>query len=69
MNTLHLFEASYQFDTITTELNITPDFIQYKLATQYEYRPTTKSLWAELTINGQIERYELDYDNIQLIKF
>ena len=53
----------------TTELNITPDFIQYKLATQYEYRPTTKSLWAELTINGQIERYELDYDNIQLIKF
>lgn len=68
MNTLHLIEGLFIFDTITTELNITPDFIQYKLAKQYEYRPTTQSLWADLTINGQFERYELDYENNQLIK-
>jgi hypothetical protein len=68
MNTLHLFEASYQFDTITTELNITPDFIQFKLAKQHEYRPSKESLWAELNKNGQIRRYKLDYANNQLIK-
>ena len=71
MNTLYLIEGLFIFDTITTELNITPDFIQYKLAKQYEFfidRPSKESLWAELNENGQIKRYKLDYANNQLIK-
>lgn len=68
MNTLYLYEASYQFDKIETELNITPDFIFYKLAKQYEYRETNKTLWAELNLNGVATRYVLDYANFGLVK-
>ena len=68
MNTLHLYQESYKFYTINTKLNIVTDFIQFKLATQYQYRPTSQILWAELIIDGRVERYKLDKDNVRLIK-
>jgi hypothetical protein len=68
INTLQLFEGPYQFDSIQTELNITADFIFYKLAKQYEYRETNKDLWAELNLNGVKSRYVLDYKNFCLVK-
>jgi hypothetical protein len=39
----------------------------YKLATQFEYRETSKPLWAELDLNGEKIRYELDYKNASLV--
>ena len=68
INTLQLFEGQYQFDNIQTELNITADFIQYKLAKQYEYRETNEELWAELNLNGVKSRYVLDYENVMLVQ-
>jgi hypothetical protein len=68
INTLQLFEGPYKFDNIQTELNITADFIFYKLAKQYEYRETNKDLWAELNLNGVKSRYVLDYKNFGLVK-
>jgi hypothetical protein len=56
------FEDSYQIKEVTTELNVTEDFIKKVLAVQYEYRPTTKPLWAEVSQNGRtIDRYEFNY--------
>jgi hypothetical protein len=67
-NTIALYEGSYQFNVIYTDLNISPDFAQMKLAQQYEYRKTTEDLWAEITINGMSERFVLDYNNFKLNK-
>lgn len=67
-NTIALYEGSYQFNVIYTDLNITPDFAQMKLSKQYEYRLTTKDLWAIITVNGISERFVLDYSNCKLNK-
>lgn len=70
MNKVSFFEGSYMFKMDQTDLNITTGYIQYQLAKQYEYRPTTKTLWAELTDKlGNAQRFKLDYDNnkIELI--
>lgn len=67
-NSIRLYEGSFQFDSISTNLNISPDFAQMKLAKQYEYRATTESLWAEITVAGVTNRYELDYKNVKLNK-
>lgn len=62
MKTINLFENSYCFSSIETTLNVSKSFIEYSLAKQYEYRPTTESLWASITENGkEIARYELIY--------
>jgi len=59
---ISFFEGSYQFKQETTNLNVSPDFIQKVLALQYEYRPTTEDLWAEVSENGQnIVRYQFNY--------
>ncbi len=56
------FEDSYQIKEVTTELNVHEDFIKKVLAVQYEYRPTTSTLWAEVSQNGlTIDRYEFNY--------
>lgn len=59
------FENSYEIKEVITELNVHEDFIkltgfiQKILAAQYEYQPTKKSLWAEVSQNGRtIDRYE-----------
>ncbi len=68
MNIIRLYEGSHQFNVIETELNISPDFAQMKLAQQYEYRPTSETLWAEIVVNGVSERYILDYEHKLLKK-
>jgi hypothetical protein len=52
-------------------LNVSPDFIEMKLAQQYEYRPTSESLWATVTQgNKEISRFELIYgQGLHEIKF
>jgi hypothetical protein len=67
INTVSFYEGSYQFAQIQTELNITTDYVMYKLATQFEYRHTSKTLWAELDLNGEKVRYQLDYKNASLV--
>ena len=67
-NIAYFYEGSYQFNAIETPLNITADFVQMKLAKQYEYRPTEEDLWAEVVVNGVKSRYQLDYDNFSLTK-
>lgn len=66
MNTVKFFEGSYQFNSIETTLNIAEDFILMKLAQQYEYRATTETLWAQVTMNGKTTYYSLDYENKKL---
>jgi hypothetical protein len=70
-NSIRLYEGSYQFFSIESELNISSDFLQMKLAKQMEYRKTNESLWGEIINNGEIKRYKLNYDfnNIEEIKF
>lgn len=46
MTKINFFEGSNLFLSETTDLNVSEGYIQYKLANQYEYRPTTESLWA-----------------------
>lgn len=62
-NIAYFYEGSYQFNSVETTLNISEGFVQMQLAKQYEYRPTTESLWADVIVNGVKSRYELDYDN------
>jgi len=58
--TVNFYEGSYQFDSVTTNLHVSPDFIEMKLAKQYEYRPTIESLWAIMKTNDEVEqRFEL----------
>ena len=60
--TINFYEGSYCFSTISTELNVSPNFIEMKLAKQYEYRPTEDSLWAiVLQDSKEIARYTLEY--------
>ena len=60
--TINFYEGSYQYNSITTELNVSPDFIEMKLAKQYEYRATNESLWATIEQDSkEIARYELLY--------
>jgi hypothetical protein len=70
-NSIRLYEGSNLFFSIKTELNISPDFLQMKLAKQYEYRKTTEELWGEINQDGDVKRYELDYynNNIKEINF
>lgn len=67
-NTAYFYEGSYQFKSVETPLNITADYVQMQLAKQYEYRPTTESLWAEILVGGVKSRFELNYDAKVLVK-
>lgn len=60
--TINLYEGSYCFENISTNLNVSPDFVEMKLAKQFEYRPTDMPLWATIIKDGkEIARYWLKY--------
>jgi hypothetical protein len=60
-NSVSFYEASYQFKSESTDLNISEDFILMILAKQYEYRATKETLWAILSQDGQeVKHYEFD---------
>jgi hypothetical protein len=62
MTTIYFYEGSHQFNSITTELNVHTDFIEMKLAKQYEYRPTIENLWATVNKDSkEVARYKLIY--------
>ncbi len=61
-NTVNFYEGSYQFQSDKTNLNITEDYVQMILAKQYEYRPTTETLWADVKISGITQRFTFDYN-------
>jgi len=69
--TINFCEGSYLYNSVTTDLIVSPDFIEMKLAKQYEYRPTKESLWATVIQNGkEIRRFELKYGvGLDEIKF
>ncbi len=58
---INFYEGSYQFNTIKTDLNVNPSFIEFKLAMQFEFRPTTETLWATVTTEGVETRFKLIY--------
>jgi len=66
-NQIRFYEGSSMYNLVETELNISEDFVLMKLAKQYEYRPTTETLWADVIIDNEITRYLLDYQNKSLI--
>jgi len=60
--TINFYEGSYQFESVETDLNVKHNFIEMKLAKQYEYRPTQKTLWATIIQNKQeVTRFEFKY--------
>lgn len=60
--TINFYEGSYLYNTIETDRNVSADFIEMKLAKQYEYRTTQKDLWATIHQNNkEVKRYELKY--------
>ena len=65
-NSIRLYEGSNLFFSTQSELNISSDFLQMKLAKQFEYRKTTESLWGEIENTDGVTRYELDYYNNNL---
>jgi hypothetical protein len=69
--TINFYEGSYCYNSIKTDLNVSPDFIEMKLAKQYEYRATKESLWATITKDSkEVARYELTYGvGLNQIKF
>lgn len=69
--TINFYEGSYLYNSITTDLNVSPDFIEMKLATQHEYRATKESLWATVYQDSkEISRFELEYGiGLREIKF
>ena len=61
---VRLYEGSYLFDSIKTDLNITEDFIQMKLAKRYESGFGKDCLWADILENGILKnRYSFTYEN------
>ena len=62
-NTVNFYEGSYQFQSDKTPLNISTDYIQMILAKQYEHRPTSENLWAEVECFGIKNRFSFDYNN------
>ncbi len=60
-NTVKFYEGFSQFKSEKTNLNISTDYIQMQLAKQYEYRPTTETLWAEVENFGIKQRFSFDY--------
>jgi hypothetical protein len=69
--TINFYEGSYLFESITTEFNVTTDFIEMKLAKQYEYRPTNEDLWAVTCIDSvEFSRYEfINGDGLKQVEF
>lgn len=62
LTTINFYEDSFLYDSITTPLNVSPDFIEMKLAKQFEYRPTKKTLWATIRQNSkEIARFKFQY--------
>jgi len=69
--TINFYEGSYLFNSITTDLNVSSDYIEMKLAKQYEYRATKESLWATVIKNSnEVLRFKLEYGvGLKEIKF
>lgn len=67
-NYISLYEGSYQFFSVESDLNISTDFLKMKLAKQYEYRETNETLWGEIKQDGNVKRFKLDYYNNNLIE-
>lgn len=69
-NTVKFYEGSYEFNSIKTDLNISEDFVEMKLAQQIEERESTE-YWAEVVQDGIATRYTLDYGKglVQGIKY
>ena len=69
--TINFFEGSYCYYSVKTDLNVSPDFIEMKLAKQYEFRPTKETLWATICKDSkEVARYELAYGvGLNQIKF
>lgn len=61
-NTVNFYEGSAQFKSDKTNLNISADYIQMQLAKQFEYRPTTECLWAEVENFGIKQRFSFNYE-------
>ena len=60
--TINFYEGSYLFDSIKTDLNVSPNVIEHKLAMQYEYRPTEETLWATISQDSkEVSRFQLNY--------
>lgn len=59
---INFYEGSYCFNSISTNLNVSPDFIEMQLAKQYEYRPTSERLWATINQDSkEVSRFEFKY--------
>jgi len=69
--TINFYEGSNCFNSIKTDLNVNPDFIEMKLAKQFEYGATQESLWATISQDSkEIARFELIYGlGLNEIKF
>jgi hypothetical protein len=48
---IHFYEGSILYETIITEIKVTPIFIKNKLAKKFKKNPTNLDLWAILLID------------------
>ena len=60
--TIYFFEGSEQFKSVDTDLNVHNDYIEMILAKQFEYRPTSETLWAKIMQKGkEVDRFQFSY--------
>ncbi len=60
-NKVTFYEGGSRFNSIETDKNISEDFVEMKLAQQFEYRASAEGYWAEVIQGGVATRYKLDY--------
>lgn len=60
-NKVTFYEGGSRFNSIETEKNISKDFVEMKLAQQFEYRASAEGYWAEVVKDGIATRYTLEY--------
>jgi hypothetical protein len=60
---IHFYEGSNLYESIKTEIKVTPDFIKNKLRKKYKKNPTNLDLWAILIIDEiEIARFIFIHD-------
>ena len=60
---INFFEGFYCFKSESTKLSVGENYLQYQLAKQYEYRPTTEALWCSVHNRDEVKYYFLNYEN------
>ena len=61
LSKVDFYQDTVKFDSVETELNVSQDYIEMKLARLYEDEPTRESLWCSVLNNDVYCVYKFTY--------